>query len=119
MKEHSRASALTGLIAATHTPMNSDGSLNLAAVENQAAHLINNRITAAFICGSTGEAHSLSQLKSLAFVRICAPFGYMRAAKAAMAFVGVDCGPVRSPLRPLDDSERTTLFAALESSGLF
>lgn len=53
-------SHLTGLIAATHTPMKEDGSLNLAVVEKQAAHLLANKITAAFICGSTGEAHSLS-----------------------------------------------------------
>lgn len=294
---------LRGLIAATHTPMNRDGSLNVSTVEKQAAHLKANRMTAAFICGSTGEAHSLSvderkqmtrrwsevlkgspmklivhvghnalpeaqalaadaarhgayaisalapnyfkpaavvdlvdfcaaiaaaapevpfyfydipaltgvnlsmpdflsqageripnfaglkftnpdfaslqqclaqsrdafdilygndeillaalafgvrgavgstynliapifhrileafargdfetaraeQLKSVEFVRICAGFGYLRAAKAAMSFLGVDCGPVRLPLRPLDESERTRLFSALKSSGV-
>lgn len=51
---------LTGLVAATHTPMHEDGSLNLAVIERQAAHLATNTITGAFICGSTGESHSLT-----------------------------------------------------------
>jgi N-acetylneuraminate lyase len=51
---------LHGLVAATHTPFTPDGSLNLAIVEKQAAHLLKNGVTTAFIGGSTGESHSLS-----------------------------------------------------------
>lgn len=51
---------LTGLVAATHTPFNPDGSLNLTIVEKQAAHLLANGVRTAFIGGSTGESHSLS-----------------------------------------------------------
>src|SRR5689334_13090584 len=51
---------LTGLVAATHTPFHPDGSLNLAIVEKQAAHLLANGVSTAFICGSTGESHSLT-----------------------------------------------------------
>lgn len=51
---------LTGLVAATHTPFHADGSLNLAIVETQAAHLLANKVHTAFICGSTGESHSLT-----------------------------------------------------------
>jgi N-acetylneuraminate lyase len=51
---------LTGLVAATHTPFKADGSLNLAAVEGQAEHLLRHDIGAAFIGGSTGESQSLS-----------------------------------------------------------
>jgi len=51
---------LHGLVAATHTPFHDDGSLNLAVVERQAAHLSKNRIGAVFIGGSTGESHSLA-----------------------------------------------------------
>ena len=51
---------LHGLVAATHTPFHADGSLNLAIVEKQAAHLIQNRVAAAFIGGTTGESHSMS-----------------------------------------------------------
>lgn len=51
---------LHGLVAATHTPFKPDGSLHLAIVEQQAAHLLKNGVTLAFIGGSTGECHSLT-----------------------------------------------------------
>ena len=51
---------LLGLVAATHTPFHTDGSLNLSAVEQQAAHLLKNGVTAAFIGGTTGESSSLT-----------------------------------------------------------
>ncbi len=51
---------LTGLVAATHTPFHADGSLNLAVVEKQAAHLLANGVNIAFIGGSTGESASLT-----------------------------------------------------------
>lgn len=50
---------LHGLIAATHTPFHADGSLKLAAIELQAAHLLKNGVTTVFIGGSTGESCSL------------------------------------------------------------
>ncbi len=51
---------LRGLVAATHTPFHEDGSLNPAVVEKQAAHLLANEVSAAFIGGTTGESHSMS-----------------------------------------------------------
>jgi N-acetylneuraminate lyase len=51
---------LTGLIAAPYTPMHSDGSLHLEVIERQAAALWDNRVTAAFVCGTTGEGASLT-----------------------------------------------------------
>lgn len=51
---------LTGLVAATHTPMHEDGRINLAIIEHQATSLATNPVTGAFICGSTGESHSLT-----------------------------------------------------------
>lgn len=51
---------ISGLVAATHTPFDSHGGLNLAAVESQIAHLAKHGVSYAFICGSTGESHSLS-----------------------------------------------------------
>jgi N-acetylneuraminate lyase len=51
---------LHGLVAAAHSPFFEDGSLNLAAVEKQAAHFLQNNVATIFICGSTGECHSLS-----------------------------------------------------------
>lgn len=58
MSTHSQF--LTGLVAAPHTAMNEDGSVNLGAIEKQAARLIADGATGAFICGSTGEGHSLT-----------------------------------------------------------
>ena len=53
LQDHQR---LRGLVAATHT----DGSLNLAIVEKQAAHLLSNNVSIVFIGGTTGECSSLS-----------------------------------------------------------
>ncbi len=50
----------TGLCTATHTPFRSDGSLNLAVVERQAAFLRSHGITSVFIGGTTGESSSLT-----------------------------------------------------------
>src|SRR6478735_11082608 len=51
---------LTGLIAAPFTAMHSDGSLNLSMIERQARLLADNKVSGAFICGTTGEGMSLS-----------------------------------------------------------
>ena len=53
---------LTGLVAAPHTAMHADGTVNLGAIEKQAARLIADGVTGAFICGSTGEGHSLTEV---------------------------------------------------------
>jgi N-acetylneuraminate lyase len=51
---------LHGLVAAVHTPLNSQGELALDAVEKQAAWMLNQSVHTVFIGGSTGESHSLS-----------------------------------------------------------
>ncbi|NBY01185.1 MAG: N-acetylneuraminate lyase [Planctomycetes bacterium] len=51
---------LNGLVAATHTPFNKDGALNLDAIDKIASHLLANKVDIAFIGGSTGESHSLN-----------------------------------------------------------
>lgn len=51
---------LHGFVAATHTPFHPDGSLHLAIVDRQAAHLLRQGIRFAFIGGSTGESQSLT-----------------------------------------------------------
>ena len=43
-----------------HTPFRPDWTLNLAAIETQAEHLLRNNIDTVFIAGSTGECHSLT-----------------------------------------------------------
>ena len=39
--------------------MNADGSLNLSMIERQAKALAENRVSGAFICGTTGEGHGV------------------------------------------------------------
>ena len=58
MKNYS--SDLSGIIAATYTAFNADGSLNLDAIEQQAAYLSEDCAAGAFVCGTTGEGLSLS-----------------------------------------------------------
>jgi N-acetylneuraminate lyase len=56
---------LTGLIAAPHTPMHQDFSLNLSLVPKQAEILVADGVRGAFICGSTGESHSLTVIERM------------------------------------------------------
>ncbi len=51
---------LNELVAATFTPFGSDGAVSLEVIEKQAKLLSKQQITAVFVCGSTGESHSLS-----------------------------------------------------------
>lgn len=51
---------LTGLVAATLTPMNDDGSVNLQPIGPMVELLIRNGIGGLYVCGSTGEGVSLS-----------------------------------------------------------
>ena len=51
---------LSGLIAATYTPMHSDTSLNLDMVDRLAERYVHDGVTGVFICGATGEFASLS-----------------------------------------------------------
>lgn len=60
---------LQGLVAATHTPFASDGQLNLAVIEKQAAYLAGMDVKAVFVGGSTGESHSLTVDERLALVQ--------------------------------------------------
>jgi N-acetylneuraminate lyase len=49
-----------GLIAAPFTPMHADTTINLNAIESYAQQLHRDGVVGAFICGTTGEAMSLS-----------------------------------------------------------
>lgn len=50
-----------GLMAATYTPFDDQGSLNLAAVPPMVEHLVTAGVKGLYVCGSTGEGMSLSQ----------------------------------------------------------
>ncbi len=56
-----------GLVAATHTPFHTDGSLNLDIVEKQSAMLQTDGVRYAFIGGTTGESSSLTLDERLQF----------------------------------------------------
>jgi N-acetylneuraminate lyase len=51
---------LQGLIAAPFTPMKKDGSLNADLIPSYYQFLKKNKVTGAFICGSTGEGVSMT-----------------------------------------------------------
>ncbi len=51
---------LTGLIAATFTPMHPDGSVNLAPVPAMVDRLAGQGVKGLYVCGSTGEGPSLT-----------------------------------------------------------
>ena len=51
---------LQGLIAAPFTPMKLDGSLNVKIIPEYYRFLKHNKVTGAFICGSTGEGVSMT-----------------------------------------------------------
>ncbi len=81
---------LTGLIAATHTPMFPDGSLNLAIVEKQAEHLAAAGVRGVFPGGSTGESHSLTVEERLALARRWTEVG-KRCGLTVVVHVGHNC----------------------------
>jgi N-acetylneuraminate lyase len=60
---------LHGLVAATHTPFDWDGYLNLTAVAKQAEHLHRVGVNTVFLGGSTGESHSLTVAERLALAQ--------------------------------------------------
>lgn len=75
------------------------------------------RIMSAFDLGDH-EAARADQTTSVAMVRLLASHGYLAASKYVMALKGVDCGPVRLPLRNLDDSAKRAIAEGMERLGL-
>lgn len=51
---------LSGLVAATYTPLNADGSVNTSAIAPLVNHLLQQGVQGLYVCGSTGEGMSLS-----------------------------------------------------------
>ena len=50
---------LKGLIAATFTPMDADGNINLKVIDSYSELMIRSGITGVFVCGTSGESASL------------------------------------------------------------
>lgn len=76
------------------------------------------RIRAAFDKGDLATARA-EQSKSIALIKTLASFGFLPASKAVMGMLGVDCGPVRSPLHKLSAAQRVALWERLESLDVF
>jgi len=76
------------------------------------------RIIAAMGTGSIDVAR-IEQAKAVAFINILNSFGGLSAGKATMKLVGIDCGPVRLPLRTLSPSEERELDEALKTVGFY
>jgi N-acetylneuraminate lyase len=72
----------------------------------------------AFEAGDLAAARK-AQRRSVEMVRVLIDFGTLRAAKAIMAMLGVDCGPVRLPLRPLSPGETQELYERLRPLDIF
>ena len=75
-----------------------------------------NAIIAAVEAGDNSRVQKLQNL-SVEIIRAFQKPGFAAASKEAMAFFGVDCGTVRSPLQTLNDPQRNELRQTLESLG--
>jgi N-acetylneuraminate lyase len=76
------------------------------------------RLLKAFAEGNLKAAQE-EQARANAVISLMLRFGGMSAGKAIMRIIGLDCGPVRSPLRSLSDTEERALRAELEKIGFF
>lgn len=82
------------------------------------AALLYRRVISAFESGDLETARR-QQRKSVELIRTLYDFGLMRAGKAVMAMMGVNCGPVRSPLTPITSSETAALRDRLSGFDCF
>lgn len=72
---------------------------------------------AAWDAGDLEAARTL-QLQSIQLIRACQKYGYMAAAKSVMSMLGIDCGPVRSPLTNLSPQQFSELRETITSMQL-
>jgi N-acetylneuraminate lyase len=76
------------------------------------------RMVRAFDTGDIAAARAL-QRESAEMIKVLCEYGFMAAAKAVMGLIGVDCGPVRPPLRNLAPPELDALASKLSEFLLF
>ena len=74
------------------------------------------RVIAAFEAGDM-ETACREQQRAVDFIAVMCRHGGMAANKAILSFAGVDCGPVRLPLRDLNAEQRKALRSDLEKAG--
>ncbi|NLW86262.1 MAG: dihydrodipicolinate synthetase [Planctomycetes bacterium] len=76
------------------------------------------RVMEAFDAGRMDDARR-HQAKAVEFIDLLIEYGGLPAGKAIMKMSGVDCGPVRLPLRSLDDEQYRRLHDRLDAAGFF
>ena len=76
------------------------------------------RIIEAFQRGDL-EAARRDQARAVEFIGVLDRFGGMVAGKTAMKLIGVDCGPVRLPLRAMSERDEAAFREALVQIGFF
>lgn len=76
------------------------------------------RLIAAFEAGDLAAARA-DQERARQSIALLLRAGGLRAFKACMKLIGLDCGPVRPPLRPLSDAQTEALRAGLARLGFF
>jgi N-acetylneuraminate lyase len=70
------------------------------------------RLMRAFVAGDLEGARA-AQLEAARMIEVLGRYGFMAASKAVMGLIGVDCGPVRPPLRNLTGEELASLAREL------
>ncbi len=73
------------------------------------------RIMRAFEKGDLTTARS-AQFRATEMIKVLSASGFTAASKAVMAFIGVDCGPVRAPLHNLSREQLCSLYDKLAPS---
>ena len=76
------------------------------------------RIFEAFAKGDMVTAQ-VEQARANAMISILLRFGGLPSGKAVMRFIGLDCGPVRLPVRSLSEAQEKQLRSELEAVGFF
>ncbi len=76
------------------------------------------RLVRAFQAGDLDAARA-AQLQAARMIEVLGKYGFMAASKAVMGLIGVDCGPVRPPLRNLTGEELASLARELAAFDVF
>ena len=96
-------------------PLGVDGAIG--STYNYAAPLYQ-QMQRCYTAGDLPQARALQQ-QSVALVKTLIPFNAIAGGKALMGFLGVDCGDVRPPLKPLTEAGCHTLYEALQPHSYF
>jgi N-acetylneuraminate lyase len=105
---------LTGLVAAPYTPFHADGNLNVGVIPAYADMLLESGVSGVFVCGSTGEGHSLSISE-----RIAVADAWLAAAKGrfpVVVHIGHNCQADARTLAAHAQSVGAQAIAALAPS---